>query len=129
MPPLRFDDYPRAFAFAFGAQDAAALAALVAPAGSLHSLTGLWAEGRAAAEAAFAAECRGIFARARLVTGKGSVLPLGPGLALLRQRFVITGALTGTGEELPRFGAMLVAVLQAENETCEALSLTFTALA
>jgi hypothetical protein len=41
---------------------------------------------------------------------------------------VITGALTETGEELPRFGAMLVAVLQTEGPTCEALSLTFTAL-
>lgn len=126
---MRFDDYPRAFAFAFGAQDAAALAGLMSVEGTAQTLTGLWAEGRAAAEAAFTAECQGIFARARLVTGKGVVLPLGPGLGLLRQRFVVTGALAQNGEDLPRFAAMLVAVLQIEDSTCEALSLTFTALA
>jgi hypothetical protein len=72
------DDFTRAFAYAFADQDAAGLADLIAPEGSLQTLTGVWAEGRAATEAAFAAEFSGLFARARLVTGKGSVLPLGP---------------------------------------------------
>lgn len=123
------DDYLRAFAYAFGDRDAKALAELVAPDGTVQSLTGIWAEGRNEAEAAFAAECAGIFARARLVTGKGSVLPLSPEFALLRQRFVVTGAVEETGAEMARFGAMLVAVLQSDGLNWRAVSLTFTLLA
>ena len=79
----------------------------------------------AGAEAAFAAECAGIFARARLVTGKGTARSLFPGCYLIRQRFVVTGATDAGGAELPRFGAMLVVVLGrdgAENLTFAAVS-------
>lgn len=123
------EDYVRAFAYGFADQDAAALADLMAEDGTLHSLTGLWAEGRAEVKAAFEAEAGGIFARARLVTGKGNVLPLSHDLALLRQRFVVTGALDEQGGELPRFGAMLVAVLKSDGLNWRAISLTFTLLA
>jgi ketosteroid isomerase-like protein len=120
------EDFTRAFAFAFGDRDAKALADLIAPDGTVQSLTGIWAEGRDEAEAAFAAECAGLFARARLVTGKGSVLPLSPEHALLRQRFVVTGAVEENGTEMPRFGAMLVALLQSDGLNWRAVSLTFT---
>lgn len=120
------EDFTRAFAFAFGDRDAAALADLVAPDGTVQSLTGIWAEGRDQARQAFAAETAGIFARARLVSGKGSVLPLSAEHALLRQRFVVTGALEETGAEMARFGAMLVAVLHSDGLNWRALSLTFT---
>lgn len=123
------EDFSRAFAYAFGDQNAAALADLMAEDGTVQTLTGLWAEGREAARAAFDAEATGIFARARLVTGKGNVLPLGPDVALLRQRFVVTGAIEETGAEMPRFGAMLVAVLQSDGLNWRAVSLTFTLLA
>lgn len=53
---------------------------------------------------------------------------LGPDVALLRQRFVVTGAIEETGAELPRFGAMLVAVLQSDSLNWRAVSLTFTVL-
>lgn len=120
------EDFTRAFAFAFGDRDAKALADLIAPDGTVQSLTGIWAEGRDEAEAAFAAECAGLFARARLVTGKGSVLPLSTEHALLRQRFVVTGAVEENGTEMPRFGAMLVALLQSDGLNWRAVSLTFT---
>ena len=120
------EDFTRAFAFAFGDRDVAALADLIAPDGTLQSLTGIWAEGREQAAQAFAAETAGIFARARLVTGKGTVLPLSADIALLRQRFVVTGAQEETGAEMPRFGAMLVAVLQSDGLNWRAQSLTFT---
>lgn len=117
-------DFARRFAAAFGAQDVEGLAALIADGGSVMTVSGAWAEGQAAARAAFAAEASGICARARLVTGKGDVVPLGPGTALVRQRYVVTGAVDEVGGELPRFGAMLVAVLVNDL----AVSLTFTAL-
>ena len=123
------DDFSRQFAAAFGAQDAAALAALIAPDGSVLTLTGAWAEGRSAAEATFQAEAAGIFLRARLVTGKGALTPLGPETTLLRQRFVVSGALAEDGSDLPRIAAMLVAVLAHRGDTCHAVSLTFTATA
>lgn len=122
------DDFTRAFAYGFCEQNAASLADLVADDGTVQTLTGLWAEGRAEAEAAFTAEAAGIFSRARLVTGKGSTLPLGPDIALLRQRFVVSGAISETGEELPRFGAMLVAVLQSDGLNWRAITLSFTHL-
>ncbi len=122
------DDFARAFAYAFGDQNADALAELLTDEGTVQSLTGIWAEGRAAAREAFKAEAAGIFAHARLVTGKGTVLPLGPDVALLRQRFVVTGAIEETGAELPRFGAMLVAVLQSDSLNWRAVSLSFTVL-
>lgn len=123
------EDYVRAFAYAFADQDAGALADLVADEGTVQTLTGIWAEGQADVKAAFAAEAAGIFSRARLVTGKGTVLPLSSDLALLRQRFVVTGAIEETGGEMPRFGAMLVAVLKGDGINWRALSLTFTLLA
>ena len=118
------DDFARRFAVCFGAQDVDGLAALIAADGSVLTLSGAWAEGRPAARAAFAAEAAGLCARARLVTGKGHLTALGSDCALLRQRFVVTGAVDESGAELPRFGAMLVAVLLGDR----AVSLTFTAL-
>ena len=117
-------DFARRFAAAFGAQDADALAGLIANTGTVLTLSGAWAEGQIAARAAFAAEATGLCARARLVTGKGDARPLGPASALVRQRYVVTGAVDEAGSELPRFGAVLVAVL----EEGLAISLTFTAL-
>lgn len=122
------EDFSRAFAYAFSDQDADGLAELMTAEGTLQSLTGIWAEGRAAAREAFAAECAGIFSRARLVTGKGHALPLTPDFALLRQRFVVAGAIEESGQDMPRFGAMLVALLHSDGVNWRAVSLTFTML-
>lgn len=81
------ETFARSFAHAFAMQDANAITALLADNGELLSLTGQLAEGQKAAQSVLAAEFEGIFARARLVTGKGHIRPLGTGRALLRQRF------------------------------------------
>ncbi len=125
---MSLEDFPRRFAQAFTAQDAAGLAALIAPEGTLQSLTGLWAESPEEIESAFAAEAAGIFARARLVTGKAQIRMLGPHHALLRQRYTVSGALDQSGADLPRFGAILVAVLEVGAADWFALNLSFTAL-
>ncbi len=122
------ETFARSFAHAFAAQDAGAITALLAPDAEVLSLTGQLAEGQKPAQAVFVAEFEGIFARARLVTGKGLIRPLGTGRALLRQRFVVTGALGDDGAELPRFGAVLIAVLVAEAAQWRALQLSFVAL-
>ncbi len=125
---MSLEDFPRRFAQAFTAQDAVGLAALIAPEGTFQSLTGLWAESSDEIESAFAAEAAGIFARARLVTGKAQITMLGPHHALLRQRYTVSGARDQSGADLPRFGAMLVAVLESGAEDWLALNLSFAAL-
>lgn len=120
--------YARAFSAAFARQDAAGLADGLAEDGTVLTLTGQWAEDRLTAQKAFAAEFSGIFAHARLVTGKNTLRILAPQITLLQQRYVVTGARDEQGADLPRFGAMLVAVLQPVDGNLRALSLTFVAM-
>ena len=120
-------DFPRRFAAAFVAQDVPALVGLVANGGTALTLTGALAETPAEIEQAFAAEIAGIFARAKLVTGKGTMRMLGPNSALLRQRYMVSGAIDETGAELPRFAAMLIVVLERQDSDWLAQSLSFTA--
>ncbi len=122
-------DFPRAFAAAFGAQDADRLASLLAEDTQVLTLTGAWAEGRVAARAVLAAEFAGIFARARLVTGKSQLRTLADPVCLLHQRFVVSGAQGADGADLPRFAAMLSVVLVAATGGWLAASLSFSSLA
>jgi uncharacterized protein (TIGR02246 family) len=122
------EEFPRHFAAAFATQDLSQLAAMFQPDATLATLTGLWAETPEAIEAAFESEMAGIFQTARLVTGKGTLRDLSPEASLLRQRYTISGAQTETGEELPRFAAMLVAVLENSAAGWQVQSMTFTAL-
>lgn len=123
------EDFARSFAAAFSTQDAVALAAMLASEGTFLTLTGIMAQSRAEARHAMAQEFIGIFAQARLVSGKGTIRPLGDTAALLTQRYVVSGALDETGAELPRFAAVLVAVLEAGATGWHAICLTFTAVA
>lgn len=123
------EQFPRAFAAAFGAHDATAIAGLLMPAAGLLTLTGQWAEGAEAAETAMAEDFAGPLARARLVTGRVTVTPLAAGSAVLHQRFVVTGALDGGGQELPRIGAILAATLLSTAAGWRAVSLTLAPLA
>ena len=104
------------------------MAQILAEDAAVLTLTGHWAEGRDAAETAFAAEFSGTFSRSRLVGGKANLRRIGPGAAILHQRFVLLGALDVDGRELPRFSAMLTAFLVARTEGWQALSLTFSPL-
>ena len=87
------------------------------------------AETREDVRHAMTQEFNGIFAQSRLVTGKGAVQTLGPDTALVTQRYVVTGAVDETGADLPRFAALLVAVLRNQNDAWQAISLTFNAVA
>ncbi|PJF08913.1 nuclear transport factor 2 family protein [Pseudorhodobacter sp. MZDSW-24AT] len=118
-------DFPRAFAAAFGSQNAEALAALFGEDGSFHSLTGHWAEGRRDITRGLQQEFAGLSRMARLVTGKVTLRPIGPGATILHQRFVVTGLRDASGAELPRIGALLTAVLVAKGTGWLALTATF----
>jgi len=103
---------PRAFAQAWGARDAAALAALFAEDADFLSLTGAAAEGRRAIAEVLAGEFEGAFARARLVTGRGKLRPVGQGGAVMLQRYVLSGILNPDGSDAGRVGALFAATLE-----------------
>ena len=105
------DALPRAFAAAWAARDADAIAALFATDADLLSLTGRWAEGRKAIAETFAGELAGAFLRAKLVTGRVKQRALAPGVAQVMQRFVLSGILNPDGSDAGRVGAILSAVL------------------
>lgn len=121
------EDFAKRFASAFGRQDAADLAQMLADDADVLTLTGAVVETAAEAEVAFAGEFAGIFAVARLVSGKHRLRVLGPGGAVVTQRFVVSGARDDQGAELPRFGAVLTAVLTARSTGWQAVSMTFSA--
>lgn len=105
------DAFPRAFANAWSARDVTAIAGLFAEDADFLSLTGHWAEGRKAIGEVLAGEMAGAFARAKLVTGRTKLRPLGPGAAQVMQRYVLSGILNPDGSDAGRVGAILSAVL------------------
>lgn len=126
MIPTKAEEFPRAFAQSWIARDAARLAALLTEDADVLSLTSGWAEGRRAIEALFASELVGAFSQSRLVTGKTGLRPLGPGAAVLHQRFVLSGIVDEAGRDTGRIGAMLTAVLVAKAGGWQAISLQFS---
>ncbi len=121
------EDFSKQFAGAFGRQDAAEMAQFLAEDADVLTLTGSMVDSAALAEATFAEEFSGIFATARLVSGRNRLRVLGPGAAIVTQRFVVSGARDEQGAELPRFSAVLTAVLTARSTGWQAVSLTFSA--
>jgi uncharacterized protein (TIGR02246 family) len=128
MTPATAEDFPRAFALAWGARDPAALAALMADDADMLGLTGALAEGRAEITALLRDELAGAFSQSRLVTGKMRLRALGPGAAVLQQRFVLSGLVDAQGRDLGRTGAVLIAVLVARAGGWQAISLQFSAV-
>lgn len=120
-------DLPRAFAAAWAARDAGALAALFAEDADFLSLTGAAAEGRAAIAEIFAAEFAGAFARARLVTGRLKLRPLGPHAAVVQQRFVLSGLVHADGADAGRIGALLAATLSPTAQGWQVVAAQFVA--
>lgn len=123
------ENFIREFSTLWAARDAERLAALMSDDAEVLTLTGAWCEGRKAITTAFQAELSGTFARSRLVTGKNSLRPLGPGAAVLHQRFVLSGLVNETGQDVGRLGAILTAVLVARSDGWQAVTLHFTATA
>lgn len=122
------EDFPKLFAMAFAAQDTDGLVQMLADDADVVTLTGAVAEDQTEAKRVFDQEFAGTFARVRLVSGKTRLRPLGPGGAVVHQRYVVIGARDHEGRELPRFGAVLTAVLLARTDGWRAVSLTFSAL-
>lgn len=120
------EGFPRAFAAAWGARDSAALARLLVEDGDMLSLTGGWAEGRRAAESLFRDELAGAFSQSRLVTGKNRLRPLGPGAAVLQQRYVLSGLVDEQGRDTGRIAAILIAILVARAGGWQAMTLQFS---
>jgi uncharacterized protein (TIGR02246 family) len=128
MIPESAEEFPRAFAKAWGARDTAGIVALLAEDADMLSLTGGWAEGRRAVETLLRDELSGMFSQSRLVTGKTRLRPLGPGAAVLQQRFVLSGLVDAAGRDLGRTGAMLIAVLVARSGGWQAITVQFSAV-
>lgn len=93
------------------------------------TITGLWCEGRPRIHEVLQAELDGAFTQSRLVTGKARLRPLGPGAAVLTQRFVLSGIVDEDGRDAGRVGAVLSAVLLARADGWQASTLHFVALA
>lgn len=103
--------FARHFAGAWGARDAVGLSEMFLEDADLLTLTGAWAEGRQAIAEVLAGELAGAFSRAKLVTGKAKLRPIGPGGAVVMQRFVLSGIRNADGSDAGRVGAVLSAVM------------------
>jgi ketosteroid isomerase-like protein len=125
---MRPEDFPKAFATAFAAKDSSALAEMLAPDAQVVTLTGAVAEDGSQARQAFEQEFAGVFASAKLVTGRNRLRAVGSTGVVVHQRLVVMGARDATGRDLPRFGAAMTAVLMATSEGWRVVSLTLSAL-
>lgn len=126
---MNADSYTRAFATAFSTQDADSIVRLLSEDAEVVTATGQHCEGREAARLAFMAEFEGTFRSARLVSGRAKLRPVGPGASLLSQRYVLAGATSPDGTELPRCALLLCAVIIMRPEGWQALTCHITALA
>ncbi|MDN5788070.1 SgcJ/EcaC family oxidoreductase [Pseudorhodobacter sp.] len=126
MTPTTAEDFPRAFSHLWSARDASGLAALMVEDADFLSLTGGCAEGRKAITSLLRDELAGAFNQSRLVTGKIRLRALGPGAAVLHQRFVLSGLVDASGRDAGRVGAILIAVLVAKPGGWQAISLQFS---
>ena len=123
------ETFPKAFAAAFAAQDSAALTAMLSTEAQVVTLTGAVAETAEQAGVAFDQEFAGVFAAAKLVTGRNRMQHLGPGSAIVHQRYVVMGARDAAGRDMPRFGVLVTIVMLAKGDEWRGVSLTLSALA
>lgn len=85
------DEMPEAFAAAWAARDAGALAALFAEDADFVNVVGIWWETRTAIETAHAYGLGTFFRDSRLGVGRVKCRMLGPGAAVVHARFHLTG--------------------------------------
>ncbi|MEO0999646.1 MAG: SgcJ/EcaC family oxidoreductase [Pseudomonadota bacterium] len=103
MLPDRPEALPAAFAEAWMARDAAALAALFAEDADFVNVTGLWWHDRAAIERAHAYGLSTFFRASTLRVGAVRTRPLGPDHAVVTCRMTLTGQIApGGGPAGPR---------------------------
>lgn len=125
MPLPAPDALTRTFASAWAARDAQALADLFAQDSEFLSLTGGHAEGQKEIAELLSAELAGAFARARLVTGKLRTRMIGSDVAVVSQRFVLSGILNSDGSDAGRIGALLCATMAHTKAGWEIVSALF----
>lgn len=123
------EGFPKLFAAAFAGQDWAALRALLVADAQVITLTGAVADDAVQAGKVFEREFSGVFKAVKLVTGRHRVRELGPGLTIVQQRYVVMNAKDESGEDLPRFGAAVTAVLLETVQGWLAVNLTLSHLA
>jgi uncharacterized protein (TIGR02246 family) len=121
------ETFPKAFAAAFSARDAEALAGMMTEDAALVSLTGQWVEGRTPIRDTWAAEFAGTLRMARLVTGRQRIHTAGQA-AVVSQRFVLSGALAPDGREMPRCAVLLQGTLAPAGDGWHAVSISLTVL-
>jgi uncharacterized protein (TIGR02246 family) len=120
------DAFARAFSVAWLARDVAGLTGLFTEDADFLTLTGDWAEGRQAIARTVTGEMKGAFARARLVTGRAKLRPLGKDMAVVHQRFVLSGVLNPDGTDAGRIATILMAVLVRGKASWQAVSAQFS---
>ena len=93
------EEMPHAFARAWMARDAAALAALFAPDADFVNVVGIWWEDRTAIEAAHRYGLENFFAQSRLIAGRVKTRALGDAAAVVHCRFRLSGQRAPDGTE------------------------------
>ena len=91
MPLPAPEEMPRAFAAAWMARDAGALAALFAEDADFVNVVGIWWEDRAAIQTAHHYGLTTFFRDSRLNVGRVKLRPLAPGAAVVHARMILTG--------------------------------------
>jgi uncharacterized protein (TIGR02246 family) len=92
-------DMPRAFAEAWMARDAGALAFLFAEDADFVNVTGIWWEDREAIRQAHHYGLKTFFRASRLTVGRVKLRALGPDAAVVHARMILTGQLSPDGTE------------------------------
>lgn len=106
------EDFGAAFAAAWTARDAGALASLFSDNADFVNVVGLWWQNRGAIEKAHRHAFDTFFARSRLICGKTAVRPLGRDAAVVHQRLILAGQITPDGAPTGRRATILCAVLE-----------------
>ncbi|WP_114965609.1 SgcJ/EcaC family oxidoreductase [Alkalilacustris brevis] len=115
--PLEFPDaMPQAFADAWMARDARALAWLFAPDADFVNVVGIWWHGRDRIEAAHHHGLTRYFAHSRLTPGRVEQRQLGPDAAVVRCRYRLSGQTTEAGDTAAPRSTMMIFVMQRSPE-------------
>ncbi|MDF0597054.1 YybH family protein [Psychromarinibacter halotolerans] len=110
------EDMPAAFARAWMARDAGALAALFAEDADFVNVVGIWWEDRPAIEAAHGYALGSFFADSRLVPGRVKLRRLGDNVAVVHCRFLLTGQRRPGGGAAGRRSTIICFVMQRTAE-------------
>lgn len=112
MPVQHPEDIAQAFADAWMARDASALAALFAPEADFVNVVGIWWQGRDRIEAAHHHGLTRYFAQSRLAPGRITLRWIGPEAAVVRCRYRLSGQSAQSGGTAAPRSTMMIFVMQ-----------------